>query len=301
MIRGIGRAISLVAFGFFTWVCSAANAATYQNLAGPLIFEEDFETGSIVEGHGWIFSGNHPEVTTEVARSGKYSMKTYLNRLTSPKAFRTEVSMSGFAKVQPGQDAWYGFSIYLPKSYISDPIWEIVAQWHSAPDVDRGEDKYIQNPPLSLQTENGEWLVSTIWDSKPVTTNKSYEGSKPWHLGSYETGKWTDWVFHVKWSPFADGILEVWKDGVQVIDKQGPIGFNDEHAPFFKMGLYKGWTNPDRKTPAGVVSERTLYHDEIRMAGPGGSYADVAPGGGKGTSPQQRRPNPPSDLRISPH
>jgi hypothetical protein len=42
------------------------------------------------------------------------------------------------------------------------------------------------------------------------------------------------------------------------------------------MGLYKGWKDPKRKSDK--VSSRLLYHDEFRMAGPGGRYEDVAPG-----------------------
>ena len=41
------------------------------------------------------------------------------------------------------------------------------------------------------------------------------------------------------------------------------------------MGLYKGWRDPN--WPGDAVNRRVPYHDEFRMAGPTGSYDDVAP------------------------
>jgi hypothetical protein len=73
-----------------------------------------------------------------------------------------------------------------------------------------------------------------------------------------------------------DGILQGWKGGKKVIDQPGPNTFNDKDGPFFKMGLYKGWSDPNR--PSDRVSERFLYHDEFRMAGAQAGYNDVAPG-----------------------
>ena len=61
-----------------------------------------------------------------------------------------------------------------------------------------------------------------------------------------------------------------------MIDRNGPNAFNDAKGPFFKMGLYKGWRDPDKRGDA--VSQRVLYHDEFRMGGPDASYEDVAPG-----------------------
>ena len=94
-------------------------------------------------------------------------------------------------------------------------------------------------------------------------------------------------------SPDCGDMVRMWikyreQDGKKVIDKAGPIGFNDQKGPYFKFGLYKGWR--DRKNPAGVVSSRTLYHDEIRVAAGPDKYSAVAPGG--------RRPAAPGAVRT---
>lgn len=299
MIRGMSRAIVALSIGALTIACNVSSAAVYKGLAGPVVFTDDFESG-LTDGKGWIISGNAPTISSDMVRDGKYAMKTFLDRKNSPKSFRTEVSQSAFAKgVEPNTDVWYGFSVGLPKSYVKDNLWEIVAQWHGVPDTSVGEQNYIQNPPLSLQTANGVWTISSIWDSKRLTTKDTYEGKKGYNLGAYETGRFTDFVFHIKWVPNTNGILQVWKDGKQVVNYHGPIGFNDAQAPYFKMGLYKGWT--DRVTPAGIVGTRTLYHDAVKVAvGPSARYEDVAPGGKPATSGDANaaKPQPPSGVQI---
>jgi hypothetical protein len=167
--------------------------------------------------------------------------------------------------------------VYLPEDYVSDRVWEIVAQWHGVPDFDTGET--WRNPVMALFTTGGRWSWVSRWDAKRNTFEngtRGYGGTHTYRLGPYERGAWTDWVVHVKWSYRADGFLEVWRNGRKVIDQDGPNAFNDAHGPFFKMGLYKGWRDPKRRGDA--VSRRVLYHDEFRMGGPEARYEDVAPG-----------------------
>lgn len=266
---------------------SSAPDPSAQALPASLLFHSDFEAGALNEAQ-WGVSGNAPTITTEVVRKGKYAVQTHLDRFKSKKSYRTELEIRG-TRTKPGVEYWYGFSVYLPHDYVADPIWEIVAQWHATLDEDLGELPGSVNPPLSLHSENGEWMISTIWDSRQITSKENYEGKKRYQLGKYTTGKWTDWVFHIKWLPTKDGILQVWQDSKLVVDKKGPIGFKDRVGPYFKMGLYKGWETPTR---VGVATQRTLYHDEFRMAGPEGSYDDVAPGG------KARRPAAPVAVRL---
>ncbi len=234
-------------------------------------FLGDFETGNL---KGWRISGNAPGITTNPVRAGKYAMKTSLDRRRDKVSYRTEVTGP---RSDLGKEYWYGFSIFLPDGYVSDKIWEIVAQWHGYPDFDIGED--YRNPVMALSTNGGKWGFVSRWDAKRNTFEggkRSYGGTKTYDLGRYRTGVWTDWVVHVRWSYGADGILEIWKDGSRIVKQDGPNAFNDRRGPYFKMGLYKGWKDAKRRSDA--VSRRLLYHDEFRMAGPGGRYDDVAPG-----------------------
>jgi len=277
MFRGIRTvtAIGLVALSLGSTLAGAAE-----------VLESTFENGMKIGSRAWPISGNAPVVSTTVARSGKYSMKTSLNRLSSPTSYRTEVSAAGVQNAAVGKDTWYGFSIYLPDDYKSDPIWEAVTQWHNVPDA--GESDEL-NPPVALWTNDGVWGISRIWDTNTKTVKTDYTGRTKYDLGKYQTGKWTDFVFRIRWSPKSDGLMQVWKDGKLVVDEAGPVGFSDKVGPYMKMGIYKGWR--DRYDPVGVVKARTLYHDEVRIAGADAKYADVAPGGE--SSEEDVKPRPP--------
>ncbi len=254
------------------YVDDVALAVRKTGKTGCMIFETDFENAGL---DPWKISGNSPSITREPVRAGKFAMKTSLNRRKDKVPYRTEVSGP---RADVGREYWYGFSIFLPENYVADDIWEIVAQWHGVPDFDIGED--WRNPVMALDTTGGRWGFVSRWDAKENTFaggKRRYGGTQHYDLGKYHTGKWTDWIIHVKWSCNPDGLLEIWKDGERVINQSGPNAFNDRKGPYFKMGLYKGWKNPDR--PSDAVSSRVLYHDEFRMAGGSGGYYDVAPGG----------------------
>ncbi len=236
-----------------------------------LIFSSDFEDGKM---NTWKPAGNSPAVTRDVARRGRYAMKTSLDRQKDACSYRTEVIGP---EADIGKEYWYGFSIFLPDDYVPDKIWEIVAQWNCIPDYDVGEK--WRNPVLALFTTGGRWSWVTRWDAKRNTFEsgkREYGGEHEYDLGPYQRNLWTDWVVHIKWSFKPDGLLQVWKNGEKVIDQNGPNAFNDAHGPIFKMGLYKGWSKPTTRSDA--VSRRVLYHDEFRMAGATATYQDVAPG-----------------------
>lgn len=253
--------------------------------ADDLLFLGDFEHGVIplTEENGkspWYNSGNPPVVVSapEPVRAGRYAMKSVLDRATSAVSYRTEV-VPRTASARIGQDHWYGFSIYFPKEWKPDNVWEIVAQWHDVWDRDLGETS--RNPILSFGVVNDEMTIRNFWDSRPLTPlgpkGHEYEGSATlWH-GPILRDRWTDWVVHIKWSYQDDGLTEIWRNGEKIVHRKGPNCFNDQKGPYFKMGIYKGWR--DRKTPEGKVSRRVLYHDEVRFAGPGGSYQAVSPPG----------------------
>jgi len=111
-------------------------------------------------------------------------MKTYLNRNTSSTYYRTEIIPKNPSQYVFGREYWHGFSIYIPTDYQSDPLYEIVLQFHARPDLSLGED--YRNPIFALDIDDGVWNVWSRWDSKKVTpNNNSYDGTKIWDLGSW--------------------------------------------------------------------------------------------------------------------
>jgi predicted transcriptional regulator len=105
------------------------------------------------------------------------------------------------------------------------------------------------------------------------------DGSKSKNLGKYETGLWTDWVFHVKWSWESDGLLEVWKNGKKVIHYEGPIGYNDRRGVYFKTGIYKWVWKMTPERDHSTTTKRVTYVDEVRIGNENATYQDVVRAG----------------------
>lgn len=250
-------------------VALLAGADSELSLTEPsLLFGSSFESGAVIDGDDWNFSGNKPDVSSQQKRAGRYSLRSYLHRYHSSPSYRTELRAKAPIPVK-GRDTWYGFSIYLPAPYERDSIGEILAQWHST--LDPGEKNL--NPPMALHIKEGRWVLHARWNPyQPTVKSKTKMAS--YQLGPQETNRWTDWVFRVRWTYGNEGELQVWKNEQLVVNRRGPIGYNDAKMPYFKMGIYKApWRND-----VGNVVERIVFHDEVRIAGHGASYSDVAPG-----------------------
>ena len=134
---------------------------------------------------------------------------------------------------------------------------------------------------MAFHSDGVRSKITNVWDTAPNTQEaqkkrkSKYDGGVTLWEGPIRKDQWTDWVVHVKWSYRDDGLVEIWENGKLIAKRRGPNTFNDQRAPYFKMGIYKGWR--DRQEPKGMVSRRVIYHDEVRFAGPAGTHDDVAP------------------------
>jgi len=253
-----------------------------------VIFSETFEAGSLNNWRNnldWKHKGKNVtkpgkeiccdhsvQLDDSVAREGRYAARFTLYK-DDPLASNNKRAELRLGAVPTKSEYWYGFSIYLPPGFVKDPSYEIVTQWNARPDFDLGER--WRSPQLALMIADGKWHVHRRWDHRRVTKNNKPAGRETIDLGAYQTGVWTDWVFHVKWSYEDDGLVEVWKNGKLVMRKTGPNTYNDEVGPFQKFGIYKtDWKHNPEKSKANV---RVIYFDSIRMGDASANYADVAP------------------------
>ena len=85
---------------------------------------------------------------------------------------------------------------------------------------------------------DGESLIGSFDTQSPAPARKKrarFTGDEMCIRDRYQ-----DFVFHVKWSSGADGILEVYREDTMVYQKFGPNTYNDQQSPFLKLGVYKG-------------------------------------------------------------
>jgi len=228
-------------------------------------FRGDFESGDL---SGWTLELPGPDaarVVTSPVRAGRYAVRIEWNR-DQPlvnNGLRSEITHEGTGSVHHDPDRWFAFSQFFPQEWESDPLsMDIVTQWHQSPDRELGEAWRV--PPLALGVLGDRFQLEASWDARELTPASGPQGRAVLGLGPIVRGRWIDWVVHVRWSYDRDGLIEVWRDGVQMTRRQGPVGYNDRRDTYFKTGIYKwvGGTAAGRST----VTHRVLFVDEVRFS-----------------------------------
>ena len=250
---------------------------------GRLIIEDGFESGKLP----FKASGNAPEVVQATdARAGKYVMKSELTRASKVRK-RTELSVSDkIVNFDVGKEYWVGISIKLGEDFRDSADFDdqgMILQWH-------------YRDWLHPEVRDAQPLLLRFRDDKVHVHNEvlqKYMASVP---PAY--GQWVDWVIHVKFAD-EDGITQVWRDGKRIVDWRGDNHQTEKHeGAYLKFGLYSAQYE---KSPQETDPKRTVYHDELRVAGADGNYELVAPRGSKRATEQQGEPIPAGDaLKAAP-
>ena len=230
----------------FNFTTEPTNALTYLSYTSPTAYGSLQKYGT--------YSINR---VNTVARTGSYSTRYELRKTDGLIGYGKRSEACRYSKSEPvvKVERWYAASYYLPSDYVTDAAPEIVSQWHSN----------IGSPPLALWTQNGQWRITRF-------------GNKQTILGNYTKNKWTDFVFHVKWSTGSDGLIEAWKDGVKVLTFNGATAISGTtYAPYMRTGLYKWPWNPTSSI-VSTTTQRVLYVDDVRIGNASAGYYDVAPG-----------------------
>jgi hypothetical protein len=252
-----------------SWVTDSG-AWTYIPRPNPLIVAEGFESGTLPFGG----SGNTPEVVAVPdARAGSYVMKSQLTP-ASPNSYRTEVTLNATRRrFLPDEEYWIGISIKVDEDFNDSRTFDdqgMLMQFHyqdwnytdgysPQPFIIR----YIADDTITLQFEEINAAGENVKVNMLTGVDPAY-------------GQWVDWVVNFQLSD-TDGFFRIWRNGVQIVDWTG-----DNHlelrpdGAYLKFGLYSAQY---RNSPLPEGHTRTVYHDEVRIAGEDGSYDWVAPGG----------------------
>ncbi|MEZ4220600.1 MAG: heparin lyase I family protein [Polyangiaceae bacterium] len=253
-VGGAGGAAGSQTGGAGGGTCSAA-----------LLLDEGFESGTIPS--NLSPSGNAPDVVQGGAREGNFAMRSQLTP-TSPINFRTEVSIdSDGLDLQANTSYWVGLSTKLDEDYegvtgFNDTAMQFQAHYRSW---------LFTNPPPDAQplVLRHKAPADFLIEDEVPSVGQLYLAPRG------AVAKWVDWVFNFRLS-VTNGFIKVWRDGKLVVDHSGPNhqDFFDQDGFYLKMGMY---SSQYKTAPMPSGATRTVHHDALRIAGPDGCYALVAP------------------------
>ncbi|WP_158228230.1 polysaccharide lyase [Pseudonocardia sp. MH-G8] len=181
-----------------------------------LLWTGDLETGDLSQFMDTPWNrvgGSPPEIVEEPVRGGRYAVELSIVGTTAPDegiccGSRNEIEPK-FREMVPGDDLWFAFSTFLAEGFPTTySEFQTIMQF---------KQNFDGSPPLELSVQDGAFLIEGGYghpDGPQVF-------SKP--VGDAVTGRWHDWLLHVKFSPDPDvGYVEVWRDGQLALPRFAP-------------------------------------------------------------------------------
>lgn len=183
-------------------------------------------------------------------KSGRFELRKADPSITDT-GVRTEVL---FSQIE-NPEVWYSFSIFLPSNgYLKDSDDEILSQWFQSG---------MGSPSISLRTLNDRFIFRLRSDSGVITSQDISPATKD---------SWNRFVFHIVHSTGSNGLVEIWRNGVKIIQKQGPNMYAGD-LPRWKLGIYKPtWENRTTDTDT-----RIAFFDNIRIGNENATYEEMNP------------------------
>ncbi|MCS3794990.1 polysaccharide lyase [Niastella sp. OAS944] len=234
---------------------NALNATVSTRLLSNLLWADD------LEGLLWFLN-------VSVQTSTSYGItRTTSNVFEGTKSARFELR-SGDSETNGGTRAeisfqpatnlnrWYSFALFAPSAQFKwDDEDDCLIQFHQG----NGE-----TPALCLRVREDRIYIRIlgVWND----------------LGAFEKDKWTSYVLHVKHSTGSTGLIELWRNGVKLMDRSGANMYKLEdygdHNPSLKLGIYKSAWNGSSTTE---TSTRVIYYDDIKIGNEYATYEDMVP------------------------
>jgi len=182
------------------------------------------------------------------------------------------------ASLMSYDEYWFGFSLLLPHNY-SVNVGSIHFQIHGNPNSEVHEQH--RNPMFSLLTDpksGGNWKMLARGDARRNISkvNRSYEWSHSADLGAVRLGQWEHFVYHTRYTYEADGFIELWRNGKQLVSINNTgTAYNDHKPPYFKFGIYSSsWGTAAEPPPQGESTNVVLFGG-LKQGDSSSSYDEV--------------------------
>lgn len=232
---------------------AGANLSEYS-----LHYKNNDQDGSLVPSG---VAGTFDFVADPIAGSSRNCLKMTITNADAPTygGIRAEIipyiDRSASVQIATPREAWIAFEVMIPRTLA---VWQdttpnplVVFQLHDSPDVGDA----VRSPTLHAYLDQGtprRISISNTYDATDPSTSTSFTEEV---VGSIATpsGQWTSVVIHIDQQHDASGVLEVWINGRQIINKVGPTAANDAVMGHIKGGLYD-------YDHVGTLGTRTLYH-----------------------------------------
>lgn len=243
-LRGFRLAAAVLAALFAALLASGSAEAR-------ILKRLDYDSGNFRQ---WTNTHARPHRLSIVRRprtQGPYAARFVVRSRDSPigSGERSEVLFQ--SREHAGITSWWKWSTRFPRRF--RPIkgsMNVFTDWHhTGPTcpvpVAFRVNAWEKPAHIELKVAGGSF--------NPTTCNTS--GGRLFNLGRLRRGRWTTFVFHVRWSPDrSKGFVEVWRNGRKVVRFTRMATIYAGYSVYVKQGYYRAPAH----WPAAV------YHDGLR-------------------------------------
>lgn len=244
-------------------ICNIALSQNTQNIGNNLLFHEAADGSSLFSTYVTKQNPMAHSITqtscmsyngTKCAKFELWYTDTMNNSGT-----RSEITFP----TNTNNNRWYSFAIYFPcLDWAYDTDDEVINQWHQGGGL---------TPALCIRTMRDSIYVRIV---KDVTG----QAQDTWiNLGVIEKNIWRAYVMHINHSSTSSGLIEIWRDGRQILYRTGANMYTVGGSvtnPNWKLGIYKSGWNDEETT---LTKRRVILFDDIRLGNENASYREVAP------------------------
>ncbi|MCB1498892.1 MAG: heparin lyase I family protein [Bauldia sp.] len=160
---------------------------------------------------------------------------------------RTEIASTEIFK--PGEDISFGYQFMIEDGAKNTADWLLVGQMHA--------NDLTTSPPFAVEMKGEKMAIMIRYQTKSGDTVSTYvyKDSQDIERGHYYSMK-----VEANFST-SGGYLHVWRDGVQIVDYQGPLGY--DNGVYWKEGVYRSESN---ETLSVNFRDLTFGNHEVQVA-----------------------------------
>lgn len=206
-----------------------------------IVFSGRADDGATAASYQWQEAARADSITVAACPDGLGEMFRFSSKESDAVVngdWRAELSLSTLVAT-PGLENWFAFEVYLPSAGLPDYMRRgIIFQCHS---VDSGAEAYGRQPPIDMDIQlRHEMVCSARYDAN-ATSTQSPDSVTTVELTRYPLAPMLDRrvsvVVRVRWDYGQTGVLQMWIDDYPIVDRIGPVGFNDAQGPYPKFGI----------------------------------------------------------------
>lgn len=172
-------------------------------------------------------------------------------------------------KLPVNQDVWFAFGMRL-KDWVNTTDEQILMQWHWS------NGSIPLGPFLALSLKGGKLQIDSKANAAYPPAVSSTTSRVHWTNGTVTSNTWTYFVVKARISPHTshNPYLKVWRDGVQIVNYAGPLGYNyPEVTPYLKIGHYQ-WVAAYNNWISAASTKTILVRTPALINDPTGLYTE---------------------------